>query len=77
MTGGQDSHAFNRLPEICLGLGVEPEHLRIYTPLRKNHEESLRILREEIAYQGVSVIIPQRECVRTLERKVKSKKAEL
>lgn len=77
MTGGQDSHAFNRLPEICKGLGVEPEHIRIFTPLRKNHQEALDIIKEEIAYDGVSVIIPQRECIRTLERKVKIKKANL
>ena len=74
MTGGQDSHALNRLHDICLGLGVEKEHLRSYVPLRKNHEESLRIIREEIAYEGVSVIIPVRECVRTLEKKIKLKK---
>ncbi len=77
MTGGQDSHALNKLYDICIGLGVEPEHVRRYTPLRKNHEEAVRILKEEIAYQGVSVIIPERECVRTLERKLKIKKAKL
>ncbi len=74
MTGGQDSHAFNRLVEICKGLGVEEDHLRVYNPVRKNYDLALKILREEIAYQGVSVIIPQRECVRTLERKIKLKK---
>jgi len=56
-------------------LGVELEHIRVFNPLRRNHEIAKQILREEIAYQGVSVIIPQRECVRTLERKVKTKSA--
>jgi len=37
--------------------------------LKKNHEEMKRILREEIEYQGVSVIIPIRECIQTLKRK--------
>ncbi len=74
MTGGQKSHAEGRLFDICKGLGVAPEHLRTFNPLRKNHEEAMQILREEIEYQGVSVIIPQRECVRTLEKKVKARK---
>ncbi len=78
MTGGQASHAEHRLHQICKGLGVEEEHIRSFIPLRKNHEEALKILREEIEYEGVSVIIPHRECVRTLERKhkmqVKAKK---
>jgi len=78
MTGGQASHAEHRLHQICKGLGVEEEHIRSFIPLRKNHEEAVKILREEIEYEGVSVIIPHRECVRTLERKhkmqVKTKK---
>ena len=41
--------------------------------LRKNHEEALEIIKEELEYEGVSVIIPHRECVRTLERKHKMK----
>ena len=59
--------------QICKGLGVEEDHIRSYIPLRKNHDEALKILREEIEYEGVSVIIPHRECVRTLERKHKMK----
>ena len=73
MTGGQKSHAENKLLQICKGLGVEKEHIRTFIPLRKNHEEAVKILREEIEYEGVSVIIPHRECVRTLERKHKLK----
>ena len=38
-------------------------------------EEITRIIREEIDYQGVSVIIPQRECMQTLARKNRQKKA--
>ncbi len=71
MTGGQQSHAEHRLHQICKGLGVEEEHIRSFIPLKKNHEEAVKILKEEIEYDGVSVIIPHRECVRTLERKHK------
>jgi len=69
MTGGQQSHATNRLVNICKGLGVEPEHVRVMNPLRKHHEENSRIMAEELAYNGVSVIISQRECIQTAARR--------
>lgn len=64
MTGAQDSSAMGKLKDICLGLGVEKEHLRIITPLKKHFDENVKVLREETEYQGVSVIITQRPCVR-------------
>lgn len=76
MTGGQDSAGTNKFEAICLGLGVEPEHVRVVIPLPKNMEEITRIIREEIEYDGVSVIIPRRECIQTLNRKLKQKRAE-
>lgn len=75
MTGGQDSAGTNKFESICLGLGVEPEHVRVVVPLPKNMEEITRIIREEIEYDGVSVIIPRRECIQTLNRKLRQKKA--
>lgn len=74
MTGGQDSHATGRLEEICIGLGVEPEHVRVLTPLPKYHDEMVKVLREEILYEGVSVIIPRRECIQTASRSKKEQK---
>ena len=71
MTGGQDSAGTNKFEAICLGLGVEPEHLHVVVPLPKNMEEITHILRQEIEYKGVSVIIPRRECMQTLKRKVR------
>lgn len=76
MTGGQDSAGTNKFEAICLGLGVEPEHVRVVVPLPKNMDEITRIIREEIEYRGVSVIIPRRECIQTLNRKLKKKRAE-
>lgn len=73
MTGGQDSHAKGRLFQIVEGLGVEPEHIRTFIPLPKNHEEAVKIMKEELAYNGVSVIIPQRECIQTAKRTLKNK----
>lgn len=76
MTGGQDSAGTNKFEAICLGLGVDREHLHVVVPLPKNMEEIDRILRQEIEYKGVSVIIPRRECVQTLNRKLRKQKAE-
>ena len=74
MTGGQDSAGTNKFEAICLGLGLAPEHVRVVVPLPKNMEEITRIIREEIEYKGVSVIIPRRECMQTLQRKLRNKK---
>ena len=76
MTGGQDSAGTNKFEAICLGLGVEQEHLHVVTPLPKNMEEITRIIRQEIDYNGVSVIIPRRECIQTLNRKLRQKRAQ-
>lgn len=69
MTGGQKSHATGRLVEICGGLGVEKEHVRVMIPLRKNHDKNVAIIREELAHQGVSVVISQRECIQMVRKK--------
>lgn len=58
MTGGQDSAGTGRLEQICAGLGVDPAHIRVVVPLPRTREEMKAMLREEIAYDGVSVIIP-------------------
>lgn len=75
MTGGQKSHATNRLVDICRGIGVEEEHLRVMNPLRKHHEESRKMVADELAYEGVSVIIAQRECIQTASRRLRSQKS--
>ncbi|HSW56218.1 MAG TPA: thiamine pyrophosphate-dependent enzyme [Ignavibacteriaceae bacterium] len=72
MTGGQASHATGKLEEICVGLGVKPEHVKVLTPLPKYHEEMVKALRAELLYEGVSVIIPRRECI--VQSVAKSKK---
>ncbi len=77
MTGGQDSAAFGRIEDICLGVGVKKDHIFVLDPSPKHHEENLAILRQELEYEGVSVIIPRRECIQTAIRHHKElKKAE-
>jgi indolepyruvate ferredoxin oxidoreductase alpha subunit len=73
MTGGQDSAATGRIHDICKGIGVSSDHLHAIVPLKKNYEEINALLRKEIEYQGVSVIVPCRECIQTHARKVRSK----
>jgi indolepyruvate ferredoxin oxidoreductase, alpha subunit len=72
MTGGQKSQATGKLQQICTGIGVAPEHIRTIVPLRKNHEENIGIISEELNYKGVSVIIAQRECIQTATRRKKA-----
>lgn len=76
MTGGQDSAALGKVEDICRGLGVEEEHIRLIKPLRRLHEENVKVISEELKYNGVSVIIARRECVQTLGRRMKLKALE-
>jgi len=69
MTGAQDSSASGRLEGICRGIGVEEDHLKIITPLHKNSSDNVNIIRDEINYDGVSVIIAQRPCVQLPKEK--------
>jgi len=66
---------------ISLGLGVKPDHVKVLTPLPKYHEELVKTFREEFLYDGVSVIIPRRECivqsVAKSKREAKAKKEEV
>ncbi|MGQ9620426.1 MAG: thiamine pyrophosphate-dependent enzyme [Bacteroidales bacterium] len=74
MTGGQESNATGRLENICKGIGVAQEHVRTIIPLRKNHEENVRIMREEFEFKGPSVIVATRECIQAGARRRKSGK---
>ena len=73
MTGGQDSAGTGRLEAICEGLGVPREHIRTIVPLPKNYPDMEQVIREEIEYHGVSVVISRRECIQTLKRHASKK----
>jgi len=73
MTGGQPSAALGRIIDICKGIGVEENHIRVIKPLKKFHEENVNIIKEELEYNGVSVVIPQRECIQTLNKRMREK----
>jgi indolepyruvate ferredoxin oxidoreductase alpha subunit len=74
MTGGQDSAGTGKMEQICLGIGVEKEHIRTIVPIKKNLDENIKIMKEEFDYEGVSVIIANRECIQTAIRRIKMKK---
>ncbi len=71
MTGGQDSAALGRIENICLGIGVPKEHVRLIVPLPKNYAEMEQVIKEEIEYRGVSVVVCRRECIQTAKRHLK------
>ncbi len=73
MTGGQDSAGLNKYEAICLGLGLDRNHLFVVEPLPKNMEDIANTIKQELDYHGLSVIIPRRECIQTLTRKAKQK----
>jgi indolepyruvate ferredoxin oxidoreductase alpha subunit len=75
MTGGQDSAGTSKYEAICRGLGLSDDHLRVVVPLPKNMPEITQAIRDELNYHGTSVIIPRRECMQTLQRHLKQKKA--
>lgn len=73
MTGGQDSQGTGKLEDICLGIGVNPDHLQTITSHPNNIEDMKKLFKKEIDYPGLSVIISRRECIQTARRKAKSK----
>ncbi len=70
MTGGQPQLLpSSRLEKIVLGLGVEPEHLKIITALPRETQKNSETLLAEMNYRGLSVLIAVRECVETAKKK--------
>jgi indolepyruvate ferredoxin oxidoreductase alpha subunit len=64
MTGGQPSLASGQgLIRLIEGVGVPREHIRVIEPLPKNLDENTRIMKEELAHHGLSVIVAVRECI--------------
>ena len=75
MTGGQKSSGEGKYKSICEGLGVDKKHIHLLSLIKKEREKNTAIIEEEIDFKGVSVIIAERECIQTLGKKKKTKKA--
>ncbi len=70
MTGGQPSLLpTSRLTGLILGLGVDPEHFAVISAHRRDTAKNAGIIRSEIDYHGLSVIIAVRECVETAKKR--------
>jgi indolepyruvate ferredoxin oxidoreductase alpha subunit len=64
MTGSQETMATGEaLDRIVLGLGVHPDHFKVVTPLPAKRKEITDIIRKELEYEGLSVIITRRPCI--------------
>jgi indolepyruvate ferredoxin oxidoreductase alpha subunit len=69
MTGAQPTISpGSRMRALIEGLGVEAAHIRELEALRKFHDANVAAIREELAYDGVSVIILRRECLEHLKK---------
>jgi indolepyruvate ferredoxin oxidoreductase alpha subunit len=69
MTGGQPTIlATERVLEMLRGMGVHPDHLHLVEAHPKKVLAMAELLRREIAYHGLSVVIARRECLETARR---------
>lgn len=70
MTGGQPTFASGEgLQRMVEGLGVKKEHIRVIEPLPKNLEKNTQVIKEELDYEGLSVIVALRECVQEMQKR--------
>ena len=74
MTGGQITMCTGEnMDKLILGMGLDPAHYKILSPLPKNLQENANIIQQEIEYKGLSVLICRRECIQTAKKKIKAK----
>jgi indolepyruvate ferredoxin oxidoreductase alpha subunit len=75
MTGGQEVFATGEsLVNVVKGLGVDPEHIVTIVPMEKNHEKNVELVRREINYKGLSVVIADRACIQAMRKMAAEKK---
>jgi indolepyruvate ferredoxin oxidoreductase alpha subunit len=70
MTGCQETIVpSENLRQLILGLGAKTEHVLELEALPKFHEENVEKLKKEMEYQGLSVVIFQRECLEAIRKR--------
>jgi indolepyruvate ferredoxin oxidoreductase alpha subunit len=75
MTGGQPTMATDEeVVDLVAGLGVSRKHIRIVEPTAHKKQQTVATIREELAHQGLSVIVARRACV-TYAKEIKEIKA--
>lgn len=76
MTGGQPTMATDeQVVDLVAGLGVPRDRIRVVSPTPQKKAENVALIRQEIARDGVSVIIARRACV-TYAREIKQQRRE-
>jgi indolepyruvate ferredoxin oxidoreductase, alpha subunit len=72
MTGGQTTLLpSSRLAALVAGLGVDPAHSHVLDAHPRKVAENAAVLRREIEYRGLSVVISVRECIETARTRKK------
>ncbi|MBN2435208.1 MAG: indolepyruvate ferredoxin oxidoreductase [Spirochaetes bacterium] len=77
MTGGQETILpSERIKQIALGVGVHPDHVHVVNAHKNDHDSNTALLRKELNFNGVSLIIPVRECIEYFRKKRKAEKGD-
>ncbi len=73
MTGGQPTMLpSSSLKPLVLGLGVNPDHFHVIRAHHLQTAANVEIIRKELEYRGLSVIIAVRECIETAKTRKKA-----
>jgi indolepyruvate ferredoxin oxidoreductase alpha subunit len=48
--------------------------MHVIEALPKNHQKLVDLIRQELAFKGVSIIIPRRECIQKSARRISKSK---
>ncbi|MBL8967755.1 MAG: indolepyruvate ferredoxin oxidoreductase [Spirochaetaceae bacterium] len=69
MTGAQPTIIpGKRLKDIAVACGVDPAHIHVVDAHKKDHAANVEIMKRELAYEGVSVVIAVRACIEALKK---------
>ena len=72
MTGCQETVIpSEKIKDLVLGLGVNPEHLVVLEAKGQFQEENVAKLKKEFEYRGLSVVIFRRECLEAFRKRNK------
>jgi len=64
MTGAQETLAgSSRIAEIVRGMGVPPEHVRVFEGHPSRVSEFAAVIRSELEHEGLSVVVATRPCL--------------
>lgn len=69
MTGAQPTILpSERLKAIAVAAGVDPAHVRVLNAHKNDHAANVAAMKEELAYEGPSVVISARGCLEAIKK---------